>query len=191
MEHSDCALTCIRMIARFFGKKISIQYLKSITDYSRLGMSINDIINCSSTIGLFDFVMSLPMKLNTKLGVAGIELGGGQKQRLMIARALYKEPRFLFLDEATSSLDANTEKLIVDNISKYKANKTIIIAAHRLSTIQNADYILFLKDGRIAEEGTPSELYNNRGHYWKLVKNQLKVKEDVPVEQIDPVSKKC
>lgn len=125
-------------------------------------------------VGLTDFINRLPMKLHTKLGVAGIELSGGQKQRLMIARALYKNPKFLFLDEATSSLDANNEKRIVDNILKYKSRKTIIIAAHRLSTIRNADRILFLKDGEIAEFGSHEDLIKKRGNYWNLVKNQLR-----------------
>ncbi|MDE7180946.1 MAG: peptidase domain-containing ABC transporter [Muribaculaceae bacterium] len=126
-------------------------------------------------VGLKTFVESLPMNIYTKIGVAGIEMSGGQKQRLMIARALYKDPDLLFLDEATSSLDANNEKCIVSNINSIGKGKTIVIAAHRLSTVQDADKIVFIKDGRIAEMGTHSELVSLKGHYWKLVRNQLQL----------------
>lgn len=127
------------------------------------------------TVGLGPFIETLPMGIYTKIGVAGIEMSGGQKQRLMIARALYKNPDILFMDEATSSLDANNERNIVENISIYGRGKTVIIAAHRLSTIQNADKIVCLKDGRIAEVGTHSELLSLKGMYWNLVKNQLQL----------------
>lgn len=127
------------------------------------------------TVGLSSFVNSLPMGIHTRIGVAGIEMSGGQKQRLMIARALYKDPDMLFLDEATSSLDANNEKSIVSNISALKKGKTVVIAAHRLSTVQNADKIVFIKNGRIAEVGTHSELIDLKGDYWRLVKNQLQL----------------
>ena len=126
-------------------------------------------------VGLKDFVNSLPMGIHTKIGVSGIEMSGGQKQRLMIARALYKEPDLLFLDEATSSLDANNEKTIVSNINALRKGKTIVIAAHRLSTVQNADKIVFIKNGRIVEIGSHAELIALKGNYWKLVKNQLQL----------------
>ncbi|MDD6228946.1 MAG: peptidase domain-containing ABC transporter [Bacteroidales bacterium] len=128
-----------------------------------------------TTVGLKTFVDSLPMGIFTKIGVAGIEMSGGQKQRLMIARALYKNPDILFLDEATSSLDANNERSIVSNINLYGKGKTIVIAAHRLSTVQNADKIVFIKNGEIQETGTHSELIALKGEYWKLVKNQLQL----------------
>ena len=126
-------------------------------------------------VGLKTFVETLPMGIFTKIGVAGIEMSGGQKQRLMIARALYKNPDILFLDEATSSLDANNEKSIVSNINTYGKGKTIVITAHRLSTVQNADKIVFIKNGEILEIGTHSELIALKGEYWKLVKNQLQL----------------
>lgn len=124
---------------------------------------------------LKDFVQSLPMGLDTIIGVTGIEMSGGQKQRLMIARALYKNPDMLLLDEATSSLDANNEKNIIHNLQKYAKGKTVVIAAHRLSTVKNADRILFIKDGEIIEDGTHDELISMKGHYWNLVRNQLQL----------------
>lgn len=124
-------------------------------------------------VGLQDFIHSLPMGVYTNLGVAGISMSGGQQQRLMIARALYKDPDILFLDEATSSLDANNERRIVENIKDYCRDKTLIIAAHRLSTIQDADRILYLQDGTIKEAGTHAELIARKGLYWHLVRNQM------------------
>lgn len=126
-------------------------------------------------VGLKTFIESLPMGIYTKIGVSGIEMSGGQKQRLMIARALYKDPDILFLDEATSSLDANNERSVVSNINALRKGKTIVIAAHRLSTVQNADKIVFIKDGTIAECGTHAELTSLKGSYWNLVKNQLQL----------------
>ena len=126
-------------------------------------------------VGLDTFVSSLPMGLSTQLGVSGIELSGGQKQRLMIARALYKNPDILFMDEATSSLDANNERSIVDNIRNFGRGKTVIIAAHRLSTVQNADNIIYIKNGEIVEQGTHQQLIKQRGDYRRLVYNQLQL----------------
>ena len=126
-------------------------------------------------VGLSDYVEKLPMKIHTGIGVTGIDMSGGQRQRLMIARALYKRPDILFLDEATSSLDANNERNIVDNIMKRYRDCTIIVAAHRLSTVQNADEIIFMKDGAIAERGTHTELISGKGLYYNLVQNQLQL----------------
>lgn len=126
-------------------------------------------------VGLRDFVEKIPMSINTRLGVTGMELSGGQKQRLMIARAMYKNPDILFLDEATSSLDANNERLIVENLRKFGRGRTIVVAAHRLSTVIDADRIIYIKDGRIEESGTHEELIELRGNYWRLVRNQLQL----------------
>ncbi len=122
---------------------------------------------------LDNFVDSLPMGLNTKIGNTGIGLSGGQKQRLLIARAVYKNPEIILMDEATSSLDAATESSIVSNLMRFCRTKTVIIAAHRLSTIMHADTILFLKDGQIAESGTHTELIQKGGHYYNLFKQQI------------------
>ncbi len=122
------------------------------------------------------FVNSLPLGLFTKIGATGMELSGGQKQRLMIARALYKEPRIMILDEATSSLDANTERMIVENLGDFSnAGRTLIVAAHRLSTVQNADMIVYMDGGRIVEYGTHDELLGRKGAYFTLVKNQIQL----------------
>lgn len=129
------------------------------------------------TVGLTSFINSLPMNIHTRLGVSGIELSGGQRQRIMIARALYKEPDILFLDEATSSLDANNERMIIENVGRTMRGRTLVVAAHRLSTIQNADKIIFIKDGQIAEMGTHQELIARKGLYHDLVKNQMQPSE--------------
>lgn len=139
------------------------------------GTDAAKVLELLDTVGLKDFVRGLPMGLSTKLGVSGIELSGGQKQRLMIARALYKNPDILFLDEATSSLDAHNERTVVDAVRAFGKGKTVVVAAHRLSTVMHADKIVFIKDGRIHEQGTHTQLAGLRGAYWALVKNQLQL----------------
>ncbi len=118
-------------------------------------------------------VNNLPMKHDTKIGEVGISLSGGEKQRLLIARAVYKNPEFVFFDEATSAMDTVNEKNIMNNIMSFLKNRTAIIIAHRLSTIKNADLIIVLKDGRIVERGTHKNLLEMKGEYFKLVENQL------------------
>ncbi|MCM1452613.1 MAG: peptidase domain-containing ABC transporter [Clostridium sp.] len=122
---------------------------------------------------LESFVDSLPMGFSTRIGPTGLELSGGQKQRLMIARAIYKNPDILILDEATSSLDANNEALILENIKSIWRGRTMIIIAHRLSTIKDADQILFMKDGRIEESGPHSSLVENKAGYFSLLQRQI------------------
>ncbi|SFM84495.1 ATP-binding cassette, subfamily B [Algoriella xinjiangensis] len=120
-----------------------------------------------------DYIKDLPLGYNTKIGNEGIGISGGQKQRLMIARAVYKNPDYIFFDEATSSLDANNEKIIMNNLNKFFKGKTVVIIAHRLSTVKNADKIIVMEKGRVLEEGTHQELINNKNAYFNLVKNQL------------------
>ena len=122
-----------------------------------------------------EFFNKLPMGYSTRLGVAGIELSGGQKQRLFIARAIYKDPEILILDEATSSLDAENERAIVNNLAGFFAGRTVIVAAHRLSTVSRADNIIFMESGLVREQGTHEQLVTNRGGYYSLVKNQLEL----------------
>jgi ATP-binding cassette subfamily B protein len=122
---------------------------------------------------LDDFITSLPMKFHTKIGNTGMGLSGGQRQRLLIARAVYSNPEFLLFDEATSSLDANNEKKIMENLTAFFRDKTVVVIAHRLSTVKNADQIIVLESGRIIESGDHINLTRLRGRYFELVRNQL------------------
>jgi ATP-binding cassette subfamily B protein len=122
-----------------------------------------------------DFIEGLPLSYNTKIGNEGMGISGGQKQRLLIARAVYKNPDYIFFDEATSSLDANNEKVILENLENFFKNRTAIVVAHRLSTVKNADKIIVLEKGKIIEEGTHKELVKQKGAYYTLVKNQLEL----------------
>jgi ATP-binding cassette, subfamily B, bacterial len=120
-----------------------------------------------------EFIESLPMGLNTRIGASGMGLSGGQKQRILIARAVYKNPEYLFFDEATSALDANNEAVIMKNLDDFFQNRTVMVVAHRLSTVKNADQIVVLHKGQIAEIGTHQSLVESKGYYFNLVKNQL------------------
>lgn len=122
-----------------------------------------------------DFVMALPLKFNTNIGRDGMGLSQGQKQRILIARAVYKNPKFIFLDEATNSLDASNERAIVDNLDKFYKGKTVVVVAHRLSTVKNADQIIVLDKGKVVETGNHKSLTAKRGAYYNLVKNQLEL----------------
>lgn len=133
------------------------------------------VVNAVRIANIKDFINSLPLKYNTKIGGSGVGLSQGQKQRLLIARAVYKSPGFFFLDEATSALDANNEKKIINNLDEFFKGRTVIVVAHRLSTVKNADQIVVLDKGRIVEVGTHLDLSRTRGAYFELVKNQLEL----------------
>ena len=122
-----------------------------------------------------DFIESLPLSYNTKIGMEGVGISTGQKQRLLIARAVYKNPNFLFFDEATSALDANNEKVIMEKLDTFFENKTVVVIAHRLSTVKNAHQIVVLDKGKIVEVGNHTELVKQKGDYYNLVKNQLEL----------------
>ncbi|WP_440120422.1 peptidase domain-containing ABC transporter [Tenacibaculum sp. Ill] len=122
-----------------------------------------------------EFIEELPLSYNTKIGNEGIGLSTGQKQRLFIARAVYKNPNFLFFDEATSALDANNEKVIMEKLNTFFNNKTVVVIAHRLSTVKNAHQIVVLDKGKIAEVGNHDTLIQEKGNYYHLVKNQLEL----------------
>ena len=122
-----------------------------------------------------DWIERLPLGYNTKIGADGHGLSTGQKQRILIARAAYKNSPYLFFDEATNSLDANNEKVIMENLDRLFEDKTVVIVAHRLSTVKNADNIIVLDSGHIVEEGTHAELTAKKGYYYELVRNQLEL----------------
>ena len=121
------------------------------------------------------YIQTLPLKYNTLIGQDGIGLSQGQKQRILIARAVYKNPNYIFLDEATNALDANNERAIVENLMEFYKGKTVVIVAHRLSTVKNADQLIVIERGKIIETGTHTALIDRQGAYYHLVKNQLEL----------------
>ena len=127
------------------------------------------------TANIEDFISGLPLRYNTKIGAEGNGISSGQKQRLLIARAAYRDTKYLFLDEATNSLDADNEKIIMENFASFFRNRTVVIVAHRLSTVKNADKIIVLDKGKVVEQGTHNELTQKWGHYYHLIKNQLEL----------------
>ncbi len=124
---------------------------------------------------IHDYVMGLPLKYNTQIGRDGVGLSQGQKQRILIARAVYKNPDFIFLDEATNALDAKNERAIVENLDGFYKGRTVVVVAHRLSTVKNADQIIVIDGGRVVESGTHALLIEKKGTYYNLVKNQLEL----------------
>lgn len=133
------------------------------------------VVECCKVANILSFIESLPNGFSTKLGAAGVGLSQGQRQRLLIARAIYKDPAYLFFDEATNALDANNERSIVENLQTFFKGRTVIIVAHRLSTVKNADNIIVMHNGHIQEQGRHYELTANKGIYFELVKNQLEM----------------
>ena len=140
-----------------------------------------DIINkerlvyAADVANIKEYISGLPLGYNTKIGSEGVGMSTGQKQRLLIARAVYKNPEMLFFDEATSALDANNEKEIMGKLDTFFKNKTVVVIAHRLSTVMNADQIVVLDKGKIIEMGNHSALVEQKGNYFELVRNQLQL----------------
>ncbi|MFN4146219.1 MAG: peptidase domain-containing ABC transporter [Runella sp.] len=133
------------------------------------------LYHAASVANILEFIKSLPLGFHTKIGAEGNGLSQGQKQRILIARAVYKDPHYIFFDEATNALDANNEAKIVENLGQFFQNRTVVIVAHRLSTVKNADQIVVMEKGQIVEIGTHQELSAKRGSYFELVKNQLEL----------------
>lgn len=133
------------------------------------------VIEAAKTANVLDFIQALPLGMNTNIGAKGNGISQGQKQRILIARAVYKNPEFIFFDEATNSLDAINEKVIMENLERFFKGRTAVVVAHRLSTVKEADQIIVLHKGRVMEVGTHQELIDTRGHYFTLVKNQLEL----------------
>jgi ATP-binding cassette subfamily B protein len=133
------------------------------------------LVHAVDIANIQEFIETLPLSYNTKIGMEGVGLSTGQKQRLLIARAVYKNPNYLFFDEATSALDANNEKVIMEKLNAFFENKTVLVIAHRLSTVKNAHQIVVLDEGKIVEIGNHQSLINKKGSYYHLVKNQLEL----------------
>ncbi|MCF8224868.1 MAG: peptidase domain-containing ABC transporter [Bacteroidales bacterium] len=133
------------------------------------------LLHAAKTACIDDFIDQLPLGYNTIIGPQGLTLSGGEKQRVLIARAVYNDPDFLFIDEGTSALDAKNEKRIIENLNKVFSNKTVVIVAHRLSTVKNANQIIVLEKGEIVENGTHAQLTKKKGHYFELIRNQLEM----------------
>ncbi|MFT4927279.1 MAG: ATP-binding cassette subfamily B protein [Phenylobacterium sp.] len=148
------------------GKNIAVGNHK--IDFERVAMA-------AKSANIHAEIERLPQGYHTKIGQEGIGLSGGQTQRVLIARAIYKNPDFLFFDEATSALDANNEKIIQQNLQQFYKGKTVVVVAHRLSTVKNADQIIVLDQGQIVEQGNHQQLTEKKGFYYELVKNQLEL----------------
>lgn len=133
------------------------------------------LLHAIKVANISDFIEELPLGLNTKIGAAGNGISQGQRQRMLIARAVYKDPEYIFFDEATNALDANNEKVIMENLETFFKGRTVVVVAHRLSTVKNADNIVVLDKGIIIEQGTHAELAKSKGEYYQLVKNQLEL----------------
>jgi len=140
-----------------------------------LDIKVDQLLYAAKMACVDDFIDQLPLGYNTLIGQEGLTLSGGEEQRVLIARAIYKNPGFLFLDEGTSALDAQNEKRIMDNLQLVFRGKTVLVIAHRLSTVKNADQIIVLDKGKIVEEGKHNHLIAKKGHYFNLVRNQLEL----------------
>jgi ATP-binding cassette subfamily B protein len=133
------------------------------------------LLKASRIANILNYIQSLPLGFNTKIGNEGVGMSTGQKQRLFIARAVYKDPEILFFDEATSALDAKNERQVMENLNQFMQGKTVFIIAHRLSTVKNADQIVVIDQGKISEQGTHEQLVLSKGVYFDLIKNQLEL----------------
>ncbi len=170
----------IRMWRNRCGAVLQDGYIfsESIARNIALGDDIVDkkrLLKAVKLANIQDFIESLPLGYNTKIGQEGMGLSQGQRQRLLIARAIYKDPAYFFFDEATNALDSNNERQIMENLESYFEGKTVVVVAHRLSTVRNADHIIVLDQGRIIEQGTHERLVNLGGSYYRLIKNQLEL----------------
>lgn len=155
-------------------------YIFSDTIAGNIGITedlpdMDKIFKAAETANIRQYIESLPLRYNTKIGNEGHGLSSGQKQRLLIARAIYKNPDIIFFDEATNALDASNEKTIMENLASFFKGRTVVIVAHRLSTVKNAGQIIVLDKGEIKETGTHKELVELKGNYYNLVKDQLEL----------------
>jgi ATP-binding cassette, subfamily B, bacterial len=167
---SECG--CVMQEGYIFADSI----VRNITESDSEGvLDKNRLLYATNVAHLSEWVDDLPTGYTTRIGSSGIGISGGQRQRILIARAVYKDPSYIFLDEATSALDANNEKGIMSKLETFFKGRTVVVVAHRLSTVKNADHIIVLDKGEIVEEGTHQELVHSRKSYYTLVKNQLEL----------------
>jgi ATP-binding cassette subfamily B protein len=160
------------------GSVMQESFIFSDTIANNIALSTDDVdisrmLHAAQMANIGEFISSLPLGFNTRIGMEGNGISAGQRQRILLARAIYKNPEFIFFDEATNSLDATNERIIMDNLKQYYEGKTVIISAHRLSTIKDADKIIVLHHGEVVEQGTHLQLLEMQGHYFKLVENQI------------------
>ena len=156
-----------------FSKTIAENVAESEPDLQPIDKA--KLLNAVKLANIQEWIESLPLGYNTQVGMRGNGLSQGQRQRLLIARAIYKDPDYLFFDEATNALDANNERQITDNLDAFFEGRTVVVVAHRLSTVRHADSIVVLERGRIVEWGDHAQLIGQRGAYYELVKNQLEL----------------
>lgn len=142
---------------------------------SRDSLDYDKLVHSCRVANILSLIESLPLGFNTKIGAEGNGISAGQKQRILIARAVYKSPEYIFFDEATNALDANNEKVIMNNLDDFFRGKTVVVVAHRLSTVKNADNIIVVNNGSITEQGNHDELVQKGGEYYQLIKNQLEL----------------
>lgn len=138
-------------------------------------INIERLEQAAQIANIHEYIMGIPLKYNTQIGRDGVGLSQGQKQRILIARAVYKNPDFIFLDEATNALDAKNERAIVENLDEFYKGRTVVVVAHRLSTVKNADQIIVLDGGKVVETGNHASLIKKKGAYYNLIKNQLEL----------------
>jgi ATP-binding cassette, subfamily B, bacterial len=173
-------LYSLRQWRRHCGVVMQDGYIFSDTIANNIAPGVEQIdkaklLHAVTIANIDEFIESLPLGFNTRIGSEGHGLSQGQKQRLLIARAVYKDPEYIFFDEATNALDANNEKVILENLQEFFRGRTVVVVAHRLSTVKNADQIIVIEKGRIIETGTHKELIGKKGAYYILVKNQLEL----------------
>ena len=133
------------------------------------------LVHAAETACIRDFIEALPLGFDTKIGMEGNGISQGQRQRILIARTIYKNPDFIFFDEATNALDTKTERNVMENMRRFYEGRTVVVVAHRLSTVRHADRIVVVDHGHIAEQGSHEELVRKRGLYYELIKNQLEL----------------